>query len=161
MNKRRQESLLSAYRLLWYEVALKDAVSRLERTICSASYLRPLNAMLAWILHKVHLKRAYWRCRLSRATTCVSAGIVSNNCTITQSTFVTKLSLLRGKCGGASSNWGPRERRLKRNASYDAFTTTEKELPLVCSPPFHSTYTCSHPPRWLLNPFDANRPQAR
>lgn len=37
--------------------------------------------------------------------------------------------------------------------------TAEKELPLVCSPPFIPPTRVLHPPRWPLNPFDANRPQ--
>lgn len=146
-----------------FEVSCRiEGRNSVKRTV-RISYLFPLTAMLAWILHKVHPKRTFRRRRLSRAVFRPrgSSRAIAHYAT---DRSVAKLSLLRG-----NEVVPPRSRTrlsrglLQRNESYEMFSATRVEEELSSSRLFsavQSTYTRSHPPCWLKS-FDAGRPQTR
>lgn len=102
------------------------------------SYLFPLTAMLAWILHKVRIRGAHSVDVAYRAPH-FGPGIVSSNCTLRNRPSIAKLSLLRrNEVVLPRSNETLAKKPVERNESYEMFSATrEKEefLPLVCSPP--------------------------
>lgn len=110
----------------------------------------------------MHLKRAFRSCRLSRAYTFQlgSSRAIARSHSRNR-LFVAKLSLLREnavpppRIARPLARGGLSETRVLRR-SYN-LQTRRNFLSFVLRLSFH-LHTRSHPPRWLLNPFDANPP---